>query len=327
MSFVTKLQLKEIIQKELTSYLLKEIDASRLSAAGVAPYKPPKKRDPCENVECPEGYECQQGECVDLEYGEKIRTLRGGGLGARGQFDPGPGDMDNPEERGALGPGYQDFHDQQTDAYTSLAGLEAGTPAMSKAVGGGTRAGPMMRNLALKKVATTGAQALGIGVAAAAAPVELAVGSMETEVPWTKWLDADYAGRAAKYSSSKIKDSVIGWRKQLLRRKKDRKLNTLKALEKDLARLKGWMEKDEETGRVSIRGFGGDYEQGYDKPVMNSQLADVIKMNYVDVMKKLTRARAGKQPKKLPPDVKRKLIAQAKKLGISPRQDMMNFQR
>ena len=165
--------------------------------------------------------------------------------------------------------------------------------------------------------------ALKTGAAAAAgvtAPIELAVAGMETENPVTKALGGDYAGRAAKYAGTKQANMAQQWRKRLSQRQKDPDLNTEEALKKELDYLKAFMEKDKKTGRVSIRGYGGDYEQGYDQPKMHGDLSQMIKLNYVDVMKKLGKVQTEKQPLKITPDQKRKLQAQAKKLGIPYRQ-------
>jgi hypothetical protein len=193
-------------------------------------------------------------------------------------------------------------------------GLEASLGQLGGEVGAAALTKKAASDIPWWKYAGKGAIKGAGGVAAAAtAPIEIAVGAMETENPLTKGLGADYAGRAAKYAGTAQGRSARQWTLRYSKR------------QKDLGYIKKFMEKNKKTGDDVIRGYGGDYEQGglmmmTDKPKMHADLSRAIRLNYTDVVKKLKKIQAEKQPLKITPDEKRKLMAQAEKLGVTYKQ-------
>ena len=204
--------------------------------------------------------------------------------------------------------------------------LEASLGQLGGEVGAAKLAKTAASDIPWWKYAGKGALKGAAGVSAAAtAPIELAVAGMETENPVTKALGADYAGRAAKYAGTAQGRSARQWTLRYSKRQKDPKMNTEEALKKELGYIKKFMEKNKKTGDNVIRGYGGDYEQGglmmmTDKPKMHADLSRAIRLNYTDVVKKLKKIQAEKQPLKITPDEKRKLMAQAEKLGVTYKQ-------
>lgn len=161
----------------------------------------------------------------------------------------------------------------------------------------------------------------GAKAAAYASPAALALAAGEAGVVAA---DSPYVARPGEqqyYRTGSDKKLASYFRSRRIKRKTDPNLQTKASLLKDLKNVKKYIQKTA-SGNIIIRG-GGDYlGKATDEAKLSGLLASEIKANFLDIRKRLLALK--KKPSTVSPEVREKLIAQAKKLGVDPEKYIAN---
>tara|TARA_R110002110_G_scaffold65954_5_gene181260 strand:- start:5338 stop:7512 length:2175 start_codon:yes stop_codon:yes gene_type:complete len=161
----------------------------------------------------------------------------------------------------------------------------------------------------------------GAKAAAYASPAALALAAGEAGVAAAESPYALRPGEQQHYRTGSDKKLASYFRSQRIKRKTDPNLQSKASLLKDLKNVKKYIQKTA-SGNIIIRG-GGDYlGKAADEAKLSGLLASEIKANFLDIRKRLLALK--KKPSTVSPEVREKLIAQAKKLGVDPEKYIAN---
>jgi hypothetical protein len=161
----------------------------------------------------------------------------------------------------------------------------------------------------------------GAKAAAYASPAAAALAAGEAGVAAVESPYVARPGEQQHYRTGSDKKLASYFRSRRIKRKTDPNLQSKASLLKDLKNVKKYIQKTA-SGNIIIRG-GGDYlGKAADEAKLSGLLASEIKANFLDIRKRLLALK--KKPSTVSPEVREKLIAQAKKLGVDPEKYIAN---
>lgn len=301
---VTKKQLTEIVRQEITNYLY-EINAPGFSGKKFQQDQERKRKE----------REKKARAAADKRYG-------GFSSDAAGAHDKGDKFVDIPglpKSKTADLDAYDDVEsfgtinpkDQDTSA-AEFDGDEKGKGLTDKELDNMQTAGEVAVFPA--EFLKVGGKAVGSTVGGAALAAAEA-GAAAADSPYVA-----RPGRAEQYRGGHDRDVTVALRKNRLERKQNpRQVSRQDLIDDYETFIKPYIQKTP-SGDVVIRGGGDKYGQAYDEAPLSDALAGEIKASLLDIKKRLSAMDRGKPQRRLSKDEKRKLQAQAKKLGMPYKQ-------
>ena len=224
-----------------------------------------------------------------------------GGDESYGTGDPEALDAARQELKGTRGRGRGALYSDEELDTAQMAG-EIGLMPAEAAIAGGL----------------AGAQAAAYATPAAAA---LAAGEVAVAAADSPYLARP--GREEQYRPQSDKNLATYFRSRRIQRRTDPKLQSKASLLKDLEGVKKYIQKTA-SGNIIIRGGGSKgVANAADRAKLSGLLASEVKANFLDIRKRLLALK--KKPSTITPEVRGKLVAQAKKLGIDPKKYIANM--